>query len=263
MGGDEIGAALKVLILGGTREARQLAGLATGERDFDVVSSLAGRVARPVLPAGAVRVGGFGGVRGLRDWLADNGIEVIVDATHPFAETISAHAAQAARMTGVPILQLRRPGWPQQPDDHWLRVPDMAAAAAAAAGFERVFLTIGRQHVSEFADLDETWFLIRAIDPPTGPVPPQHLLLLARGPFTVEQEIALLREHRIDALLTKDSGGDLTEAKMTAARHEDIPVIVVDRAPLPAGADYTDTVAGAWDWLCARSDRDRPRPGRD
>ncbi|AHH18210.1 precorrin-6A reductase [Nocardia nova SH22a] len=240
---------MKVLILGGTREARELAGLATGEPGFEVVSSLAGRVRDPVLPVGEVRIGGFGGTEGLRKWLSGNDIDLVVDATHPFAGTMSAHAAQAAGSTGVPLLHVRRPGWSEQPGDRWLRVPDLPAAVRAVADYERVFLTIGRQGVAQFAGLTRPWFLIRAIDPPAGPVPAHHLLLLARGPFTVETELELLREHRIDALVTKDSGGALTEAKLTATRRLDIPVIVIDRPPIPAGADHAETVAAAWKWV--------------
>ncbi|WP_227982435.1 cobalt-precorrin-6A reductase [Nocardia spumae] len=242
----------KVLILGGTREARELAAIAGGEREFEIVSSLAGRVREPVLPEGQVRIGGFGGTAGLRKWLTDNDIDAVVDATHPFAGTISAHAVAAARSVGVPILHLRRPGWSPEPGDRWIRVPDLTAAARAAAEHGRIFLTIGRQGVAHFAGLSESWFLIRAIDPPAGPVPPRHRLLLSRGPFTVARELELLREHRIDALVTKDSGGDLTVAKLTAARAHDIPVIVVDRPPTPEGADRADTVAAAWEWLRGR-----------
>ncbi|NKY88087.1 cobalt-precorrin-6A reductase [Nocardia veterana] len=240
---------MRVLLLGGTGEARQLADIVTAERGFEVVSSLAGRVREPVLPAGAVRVGGFGGVDGLREWLADNAIDVVIDATHPFADTMSAHAAAAARAAGVPILHLRRPGWAEQPGDRWLRVPDPAAAVRAVAGFERVFLTIGRQGVAAFAELAVPWFLIRAIDPPTGPVPPRHRLLLARGPFTVAEETDLMREHRIEVVVTKDSGGESTAAKLTAARDRHIPVVVIDRPELPAGGDRVDSVAAAWEWL--------------
>ncbi len=206
----------------------------------------------PVLPAGAVRIGGFGGTEGLRKWLADNAIDAVVDATHPFAGTISSHAADAARAGGVPIVHLRRPGWSEQPGDRWSRVPDLAAAAHAVTAFDRVFLTIGRQGVGAFAALGEPWFLIRAIDPPTGPVPPQHLLLLARGPFTAAQEVDLLREHRISVMVTKDSGGDLTAAKLTAARRCGIPVVVVDRPPVPEGVECAESVAAAWEWLNAR-----------
>ncbi|MFF0610680.1 cobalt-precorrin-6A reductase [Nocardia tengchongensis] len=245
---------MKTLILGGTREARELADIVSGERGFEIVSSLAGRVRAPVLPVGEVRVGGFGGAEGLREWLAGNGIEAVVDATHPFAGGITANAAAAAAALGLPVLHVRRPGWLERDGDRWVRVPDLALAAEAAAALgKRVFLTIGRQGVAAFAN-SEGWFLIRAIDPPEGAVPPQHELLLARGPFSVDEEIALLVERRIDVLVTKDSGGALTEAKLTAARELGLAVVMIDRPPLPAGAEQVETVAAAWDWLRARRD---------
>ncbi|MGW0250640.1 cobalt-precorrin-6A reductase [Nocardia goodfellowii] len=241
---------MNVLILGGTREARELADRASGERGFDIVSSLAGRVRDPLLPAGAVRIGGFGGVEGLREWLADNEIDAVVDATHPFAGTMSAHAATAAGALGVPLLHVRRPGWTEQPGDHWVRVPDLAAAAEALADLgERVFLTIGRQGVAAFAGLPRHWFLIRAIDPPEGAVPTRHQLLLARGPFPVAEEAGLLAEHRIEVLVTKDSGGTLTDAKLAAARAAGLPVVMVDRPALPPGGAVVDSAVAAWNWL--------------
>ncbi|UFS99943.1 cobalt-precorrin-6A reductase [Nocardia huaxiensis] len=240
---------MKILILGGTREARNLADIASGERGFDIVSSLAGRVREPVLPVGEVRIGGFGGVSGLRDWLADNGIDVVIDATHPFAGGISANAAAAAARAGLPVLHVRRPGWTEQTGDRWIRVPDLAAAAERLAGLgDRVFLTIGRQGVAAFAASD-AWFLIRAIDPPVGAMPAQAELLLARGPFSVAEESALLAARRIDVLVTKDSGGALTEAKLTAARALALPVVMIDRPPLPEGAEVVDSVAAAMIWL--------------
>ncbi|MBF6331391.1 cobalt-precorrin-6A reductase [Nocardia transvalensis] len=243
---------MRVLILGGTREARELAEKATGERGFEIVSSLAGRVREPVLPVGEVRVGGFGGVDGLRDWLADNDIAALVDATHPFAGTISAHAATAAAALDLPVLHVRRPGFQQLPGDRWLRVPDLSAAAETVAGLgDRVFLTIGRQGVGAFAHLDRQWFLIRAIDPPTGEVPPHHEILLARGPFEVDDELRLLTERKIDVMVTKDSGGEATTAKLVAARALGRPVVMIDRPPLPAGARQVESPAQAWDWLRA------------
>ncbi|MTE14262.1 cobalt-precorrin-6A reductase [Nocardia aurantiaca] len=243
---------MRTLILGGTREARELADIASGERGFEIVSSLAGRVREPVLPVGEVRVGGFGGVEGLRTWLADNGIEAVVDATHPFAGGITANAATAAASLGLPVLHLRRPGWTEREGDRWIRVPDLVLAAEAAAALgKRVFLTIGRQGVAAFAASD-AWFLIRAIDPPDGAVPKNHELLLARGPFSVAEEAALLKERGIDVMVTKDSGGALTEAKLTAARTLGVPVVMIDRPPLPEGAVQVETVAAAWDWLRAR-----------
>ncbi|WP_433208663.1 cobalt-precorrin-6A reductase [Nocardia sp. CA-107356] len=241
---------MKILILGGTREARELAHIASGERGFEIVSSLAGRVRDPLLPEGPVRIGGFGGVDGLRKWLAANEIAVIIDATHPFAGTISANAADAATDLGLPLLHMRRPGWSEQPGDRWHRVPDLDAAAQAVCELgDRVFLTIGRQGVAAFAGLTDQWFLIRAIDPPTGALPPQHELLLARGPFSPADELCLLIQHRIDVLVTKDSGGDQTAAKLAAARSAGLPVVVVDRPELPGAAIVAETVQDAWKWL--------------
>ena len=178
------------------------------------MSSLAGRVRAPLLPEGRVRIGGFGGAGGLRSWLAENGIDAVVDLTHPFAATISRNAAVATTDLGLPLARVLRPGWTEVEGDHWIRVPDLAAAAAALPALgTRVFLTIGRQGVSAFADLDEHWFLVRAIDPPDPPLPRRHEILLARGPFTVEHERDLLREHRVEVLVTKDSGCAQTEAK--------------------------------------------------
>ncbi|MGF6888401.1 precorrin-6A/cobalt-precorrin-6A reductase [Nocardia sp. GAS34] len=241
---------MRILLLGGTREAREIAETGTDEREFELVSSLAGRVRDPVLPAGPVRVGGFGGVDGLREWLAANDIDAVVDATHPFAGRISAHAAAAAAALELPVLHVRRPGWRERPGDRWLRVPDVAAAADLVAGLgERIFLTIGRQEVGAFAGLRGQWFLIRAIDPPTAALPREHELLLARGPFDVEDEVRLLSAHRIDALVTKDSGGESTAAKLAAARALGIPVVMVDRPALPAGAATVESAAAVWDWL--------------
>ncbi|MEU0501325.1 cobalt-precorrin-6A reductase [Nocardia sp. NPDC005998] len=241
---------MKTLILGGTGEARELAHIASGERGFEIVSSLAGRVRDPLLPEGPVRIGGFGGVDGLRKWLVANEIAVIIDATHPFASTISTNAASAATDLGLPLLHVRRPGWREQSGDRWHRVPDLDAAAQAVSGLgERVFLTIGRQGVAAFAGLTDRWFLIRAIDPPAGALPPQHELLLARGPFSPADELRLLIQYRIDLLVTKDSGGDQTGAKLAAARSAGIPVVVVDRPELPAAAIVAETVSEAWKWL--------------
>ncbi len=227
-----------------------MARIASGERGFDIVSSLAGRVRDPRLPEGEVRIGGFGGAEGLRTWLSDNAIDRVVDATHPFAATIGANASRAATAAAVPLLRLLRPAWTAAPGDHWIPVPDLdAAARIVGAGFSRVFLTIGRQGVGAFAGLTEPWFLIRAIDPPTASVPPRHQLLLARGPFSVADEIALLSRHAIDVLVTKNSGGDQTEAKLDAARELGIPVVMIDRPPVSASTAVVGSADEAWTWL--------------
>lgn len=234
---------MRLLLLGGTGEARALAGLLDGH---DVVTSLAGRVADPRLPEGEVRIGGFGGAGGLASWLRENRIEALVDATHPYAARITANAHAAAAAAGVPALIVDRPSWPASPT--WERVASAAAAAAAIQPGERVFLTIGRQHVAAFAEVD-AWFLVRSIDPPDGALPRRHELLLARGPFKYDAELELLREHRIDTLVTKNSGGPATVAKLDAARELGVRVVVIDRPQLPAGAVVVDNLDAAAKWV--------------
>jgi len=234
---------VRVLLLGGTSEARTLAA-ALADRDMEVISSLAGRVSSPTLPVGPVRIGGFGGVDGLAGYLRTERIGVLVDATHPFAATITRHAVAAGLRTATPILILRRPGWTAGPGDRWSRVPDMfeAATDVAAASVERVFLTTGRRDLAVFAADDRHEFLVRTVDPPQPPTPPRMTLVLDRGPYTVESETALMRRHDVQLLVTKDSGGEMTTAKLTAARVLGVPVIVVDRPPPPRDADVLDTV---------------------
>jgi len=222
-----------ILVLGGTAEARELAG-ALDAAGVHVTSSLAGRVSRPRLPAGTVRIGGFGGPDGLARWLSERGVAAVVDATHPFAERISDSAAAACRRAGVPLLRLQRPGWSERPGDewHWVQDLDEAAAAIPALG-ERVLLTTGRQGLPAFAGVDDAWFLVRCVEAPEPPLPPRHELLLDRGPYTIDGELALVDEHRVELLVTKDSGGTHTEAKLEAARRRGLPVIVVRRPPRP------------------------------
>jgi precorrin-6A/cobalt-precorrin-6A reductase len=238
-----------ILVLGGTGEARKLASDLT-DRGVRVVSSLAGRVARPRLPVGEVRVGGFGGADGLAAWLRENDVRAVVDATHPFAERIGANAAKAAELTGLPLLRLARPGWQESPGDVWHWATTLADAAKKLPDLgKRVFLTSGRQGLPAFAHLDDLWFLIRCVDPPEPPLPRHHELLLARGPYEVDAERGLLA--RVDVLVTKDSGGDLTSAKLTAARELGVPVLVVRRPPRPA-TETAETVPEAVDWVLKR-----------
>jgi precorrin-6A/cobalt-precorrin-6A reductase len=233
---------VSVLILGGTAEARALAAALVGG-GVPVVSSLAGRVRDPALPAGEVRVGGFGGVDGLAAWLVAHGVRVVVDVTHPFAARMTAHAVAACAATGVPLVVLRRPGWPPEPG--WVWVDSVPAAAAALPGLgERVFLTTGRTGLAAFADLDLE-FLVRCVDPPSGPLPRRARVLLDRGPYTLEGERDLLRRYRIDVLVTKDSGGAMTAPKLAAAREEGARVVVVRRPPVPAGVQVVETVDAA------------------
>jgi len=240
----------KVLLLGGTAEARRLAEALTAD-GVDVLSSLAGRTADPVLPPGEVRIGGFGGAEGLADWLRAHPVRALVDATHPFAAAMTAHAAQAATATGTPVLRLQRPGWREQPGDDWRWVDSLEAAASAVAGFAHVFLTTGRMGLGAFAGLTQE-VLVRSVDPPEPPLPPRTTVVLERGPFTVDDELALMREHAVDVVVTKDSGSSLTQAKLTAARELGIPVVLVRRPPLPDGMPVVETVEEALDWVRAR-----------
>ena len=238
----------RVLVLGGTTEGRALATACAGLSDLEVISSLAGRTTSPLLPPGEVRIGGFGGIAGLAAYLREHRIDAIVDATHPFAQTMTTHAVAAAEQTELPLLVLRRPGWTAQPGDLWHRVPGLPAAAALLPALgERTFLTTGRQSIAAFAGVDACWFLSRSVEPPAPPLPVRLEVLLDRGPFTLDGERALLAEHRIDVLVTKDSGG--TTAKLDAARERGLPVVLVDRPPLPAGVTEVPTVAAALDWL--------------
>ncbi len=236
----------RVLVLGGTGEGREVAELLWQQADLEVVSSLAGRVLDPVLPVGSVRSGGFGGPEGLATWLRDNDIEAVIDSTHPFAADMTRNAARAAASTGIPLIVLHRPPWTKCPGDRWTQVPDLAAAAEAVPGLGgRAFLTIGRQQVRAFAGVQDVWFLVRSIDPPDPPLPARHQLLLARGPLRLEDERELLQAHHVDVLVTKDSGGTATEAKLVAARERGLPVVVVARPPLPAGVETVGSAQAA------------------
>jgi len=241
-----------VLLLGGTAEARRLAAALAADPSLRVTSSLAGRVAQPLLPPGEVRVGGFGGADGLARWLTEQRVDALVDATHPFAGRISGSAAEAAAATGVPLLALRRPGWLPGPGDRWLSAGSLAEAAALLPGLgHRVFLTTGRLGLPAFTGVPGLFLLCRSVEPPEPPLPPQVEVLLDRGPFTLEGERELLRAHRIEVLVTKDSGGAATAAKLTAARELGLPVVVVRRPPAPPGVAVVPDVAAALAWLGA------------
>ncbi len=237
---------MRILLLGGTGEARALA--ARLHPDYDIVSSLAGRVPDPALPVGPVRIGGFGGVPGLREWLAADEIGAVVDATHPFAATMTAHAAQVCAELGMPHLVLSRPPWDAAGA---VRVGSDVEAAHVVADqhYSRVFLTTGRSGVGPFTS-SPAWFLIRVVTPPDAVVLPcNHEVLLSRGPYDYADECALLRDNRIDVLVTKNSGGELTEAKLKAAADLGIAIVMIDRPPLPAGVASVGTVDEAVTWV--------------
>lgn len=240
-------AIMKVLILGGTREGRDLATRLT-EGGHHVVTSLAGRVSAPARIAGTVRVGGFGGVAGLEAYLATEGVQAVVDATHPFAERISANAAAACHSSGTPLLRIERPSWRDHPlADRWLWVADHDEAARSAAGYERVLLTVGRQALEHYREL--TGVIARMVELPEHPLPSAWEVRLDRGPFDIDSERLLLETTRVTALVTKDSGGRLTEPKLRAAAELDVAVIIIGRSPTPEGVPAVATAEEADTWL--------------
>jgi precorrin-6A/cobalt-precorrin-6A reductase len=239
---------MRVLILGGTTEASAISRALVGDARFDPVLSFAGRTRAPVAPPIAWRVGGFGGVAGLADYVRREGVQAVVDATHPFAARIKANAAAL----DVPRLVVLRPAWQPVPGDRWTEVPDMAAAFQALGHVRRrVFLTVGQQDLAPFGP--PHCYLIRSVDPPSAPLQ-GATVITARGPFNEDDELALLLSHRIDVVVTKNSGGTATAAKLAAARHLGLPVVLVARPPRPDGLIVPDA-AGALAWLAHQAAR--------
>lgn len=256
---------IKILILGGTSDAKelahQLANIPKIADKIQVFSSLAGRTRAPFSPIGNVRIGGFGGVDGLVNYLHEMQVNILVDATHPFANQISENAATAAKIVNIPHLMLVRPAWTKLADDQWLEVESNLAAAKVLENYleteletendhiHRVFLTIGRQEISTFAYLQHIWFLMRMIDPPdVNSVIPLGKILCDRGPFSLDNEKQILTEYNIDTIVSKNSGGDATYAKIIAARELGLKVIMVQRPILPPGEQVPD-VETALQWL--------------
>jgi precorrin-6A/cobalt-precorrin-6A reductase len=250
---------LRVLILGGTMQASALVARLASDTRYDAILSLAGRTKNPLLPNMKHRIGGFGGVDGLIQYLHGEAIDVLIDATHPFAEQISAHAVVAAQTTKTPLAVFTRPAWTPGAGDRWSEFPD-AASAARGLGLasRRVFLTIGRQQIETFEAAPQHDYLIRTIDrPEPAPALPRHRLLLARGPFTCEDELILMREAGIEILITKNSGGDATRAKLDAARMLDIEVFMIER-PRSADMPTFETLDAVLKFLENRLHRTRP-----
>lgn len=236
----------RLLLLGGTAEAYRLARELEHDPRVDCLSSLAGRTADPALPAGRYRIGGFGGVAGLVDFLRQEGIDRVLDATHPFAAQMARHAAEACAALTIPRAKLWRPAWVPTPGDRWLPVPSIPAAAdfLRTHPAKRIFMTLGRKELAPFIDMTDKWFLTRTVDPP--PALPPGQLILARGPFQPEAEKRLMQANGIDLLVTKNSGG--AAAKLAAAAELHIPVLMVERPAPPEGpllAAISDALAWA------------------
>ena len=242
----------RLLILGGTAEAAALAdAVHAGAGDsLTMITSLAGRTRSPKRPTGAVRRGGFGGTKGLEAYLRGEQIDLVVDATHPFAAAISAHARVACDRAGAARLMLLRPAWQRQKGDRWFEAADMGHARDLVPSLgQRAFLTVGAGELAHFGGLPDVWFLVRLIDAPSVPPPlAKYDLILGRGPFRVADERALMKRRRIDVIVTKQSGGSATEAKLAAARALDLPVLMVSRPP-PEPGPTAASVAEALSWI--------------
>jgi len=242
-----------VLILAGTTEATELARLLVDE-GLQVVSSLAGVTGQPLPRAGDVRSGGFGGASGLAEYIRAEGIDLIVDATHPFAAVMPFNAVGAAEQSGVPHLRLLREPWRPQPGDRWIEVADLTAAATIVEEIgERVFLAIGRGSLTPFAECTGPWFLVRSIEPVTT-VLANSMSIRGRGPFRFERELELLDEHAIDTLVAKNAGGQASIAKLEAARALGITVVMVQRPPGPSGVLVVSSAMSAVEWVRSQVD---------
>jgi precorrin-6A/cobalt-precorrin-6A reductase len=220
---------MRILILGGTHEAFQLAEqLVTQGVDF--ISSLAGRTREPRLPKGRVRTGGFGGAEGLARYLRAERITHLVNATHPFAAQISANAVAAAGAAGIPLLRLLRPAWTARRDDRWVAARDAAEAAELCRREGgRIFLTLGSGELDAFIEIHNAHFLVRMIDAPERLPLRDYRVITARGPFSLRDELRLLAEHHIGLIVAKNSGGEATFAKIEAARRMGLPVVMIER----------------------------------
>lgn len=244
-----------ILILGGTGEARTLAdALVEAHPGARVITSLAGRTSSPRLPAGEIRDGGFGGADGLATYLKDEKVDLLIDATHPYAAQISAHAANAARQTDVPLLALVRAPWAAQPGDRWIRVPDMPAAVREISRkSDACLITTGVKDLQAFTPIVTTKLFVRLIEQPVGQLPlPDAEVVIGKPPYKLDEERALMQLLGIDLLVTKNAGGDGTRAKIDAARDLGIEVIMIDRPAMP-DTETVDTVDAALGWVAGKS----------
>jgi precorrin-6A/cobalt-precorrin-6A reductase len=252
-----------LLILGGTAEARALAeaAVASFASRLIVTTSLAGRTRSSAALAGAVRRGGFGGAAGLEAYLRDAAIDLVIDATHPFATQISAAARAACASSSTPLLALSRPSWLPQEGDRWVEVADAAEAAMRLPGLgQRVLLTIGHRDLAAFTAVPQIYFIVRLIEPPPTPLPLRSCeVILARGPFTRDEERDMMMRHAIDVLVTKASGGDAMAEKLSAARDLGLPVVMLRRPPASQQASAA-CIEDALSWIAGRLAREEDRP---
>lgn len=241
---------MNILILGGTTEARVLAGRLNEDGDVAVTLSLAGRTARPRPQGVPTRVGGFGGADGLARYLREKNIGVLIDATHPFADRISANAARAAEQAGVPLLALRRAQWTKVSGDRWIDVESVAhAVAALGAAPRRAFVSLGRNEIAPFSAAPQHSYLVRSVDPIDPPLAVPHAVYVtARGPFSEAEDRTLLEQHCIDIVVAKNSGGDASYGKIAASRALRIPVVMLRRPVLP-DVESVGTIDDALSWL--------------
>ena len=237
-----------ILILGGTREAAELAARIVIDRpDARIVTSLAGRTKEPSPLSGEVRIGGFGGAEGLAGWLSENEVSALIDATHPFAKSISANAVKAADISGVPLYRLARPAWVKQGGDRWIEVATLEAASDAIPARAKVFLALGSQHIAAFEKRDDVHFVVRMIDQPERKLDlPNHTLVLGRPGDSAAVETILFLSHAITHIVCRNSGGEAGYAKIEASRKMNLPVIMIARpASSPAGYATIDDLLAA------------------
>ncbi len=240
----------RILVLGGTGDSARLIPQLAALPNVETIASLAGRTPKPNIPSmGQVRMGGFGGIEGLVQYLKTEKIDLLIDMTHPFAAQITRNAAIAAGQVEIPHLLFCRPAWEQVAGDRWIEAVDLAAAAVLFPGMaDRVFLTIGRQELGAFADVSDCWFLMRMITPPDLDRIPNGELLLDQGPFDLEKETQILIDYNIGAIVSKNSGGNAAYAKIVAARNLEIPVVMIPRPLLPKG-EVVSEISGVMQWV--------------
>ena len=252
---------MRILILGGTTEARLLAECLAPRRDLDVTLALAGRTSNPVPHPVPVRIGGFGGAGGLAEYLKAERVDRLIDATHPYAAQMSENAARAAALAGIPLLALRRPAWTPVAGDRWTEVADAGAAAHALGAIpRRVFLALGRKELAPFVAAPQHYYLVRSVDAVEPPLAVSRATYIrARGPFREKEDRALLAAHAIDTVVSKNSGGDAAYGKIAAARALGAAVIMLRRPPLPA-VPAVERIDDAVAWLDQPPDQPPDHP---